>query len=38
MLSMLSIFASLAEYDRESILEETKADQLLDAAQAKHIG
>ena len=34
---MLSIFASLAEYDRESILEKTKAGQQL-AAQGKHIG
>jgi DNA invertase Pin-like site-specific DNA recombinase len=35
---MLSIFASLAEYDRESILEKTKAGQQLAAAQGKHIG
>jgi len=35
---MLSIFASLAEYDRESILEKTRADQQLAAAQSKHIG
>ena len=35
---MLSIFASLAEYDRESILEKTKAGQQLAAAQDKHIG
>ena len=35
---MLSIFAFLAEYDRESILENTKADQQLAAAQGKHIG
>lgn len=35
---MLSIFASLAEYDRKSILEKTKAGQQLAAAQSKHIG
>jgi DNA invertase Pin-like site-specific DNA recombinase len=35
---MRSIFASLAEYDRESILEKTKAGQQLAAAQGKHIG
>ena len=35
---MLSIFASLAEYDREGILEKTKAGQQLAAAQGKHIG
>ena len=35
---MLSIFASLAEYDRENILEKTKAGQQLAAAQVKHIG
>jgi DNA invertase Pin-like site-specific DNA recombinase len=35
---MLSIFASLAEYDRESILEKTKAGQQLAAAKGKHIG
>ena len=35
---MLSIFASLAEYDRESILEKTRAGQQLAAAQGKHIG
>ena len=35
---MLSIFTSLAEYDRESILEKTKAGQQLAAAQGKHIG
>ena len=34
---MLSIFASLAEYDRESILEKTKAGQQL-AARGKYIG
>ena len=35
---MLSIFASLAEYDRESIIERTKAGQQLAASQGKHIG
>ena len=35
---MLSIFFSLAEYDRESILERTKTGQQLAAAQGKHIG
>ncbi len=35
---MRSIFASLAEYDRESIPEKTKAGQQLAAAQGKHIG
>lgn len=35
---MLSIFASLVEYDCESILEKTKAGQQLAAAQGKHIG
>ena len=35
---MLSVFASLAEYDRESLLEKTKAGQQLAAAQGKHIG
>lgn len=35
---MLSIFASLAEYDRESILEKTRAGQQLADAQGKHIG
>ena len=34
----LFIFASLAEYDRESILEKTKPGQQLAAAQGKHIG
>ena len=33
---MLSDFASLAEYDRESILEKTTAGQQLAAAQGKH--
>lgn len=35
---ILSIFASLAEYDRETILEKTKAGQLLAKAKGKHIG
>ena len=35
---MLSIFAYLAEYDRESILEKTKRGQQLAAAQGKYIG
>ena len=35
---MLSVFASLAEYDRESILKKTKAGQQLAAAQSKYIG
>ena len=35
---MLSILASLAEYDRESILEKTRAGHQLAAAQGKHIG
>ncbi len=30
--------ASLAKYDRESLLEKSKAGQLLAAAQGKHIG
>lgn len=35
---MLSVFASLTEYDRESILEKTKNGQQLAAAQGKRIG
>ena len=35
---MLSIFASLAEHDRESILEKTKAGQQLTVVLGKHIG
>ncbi|QHT65668.1 recombinase family protein [Rhodocytophaga rosea] len=35
---VLHIFAALAEYDRESILEKTRAGQLLAAAKGKHIG
>ena len=35
---ILSIFASLAEYDREAILEKTRAGQLLAKAKRKHMG
>lgn len=35
---IISIFASLAEYDREVILEKTKAGQLLAKAKGKHMG
>lgn len=35
---VLQIFAALAEYDRESILEKTRAGQLLAKAKGKHIG
>jgi DNA invertase Pin-like site-specific DNA recombinase len=35
---VLQIFAALAEYDRESILEKTRAGQLLAAAKGKPIG
>jgi len=35
---VLQIFAALAEYDRESILEKTRAGQLLAAAKGKQIG
>jgi DNA invertase Pin-like site-specific DNA recombinase len=35
---VLQIFAALAEYDRESILEKTRAGQLLAAAKGKHMG
>ena len=35
---VLQIFAAPAEYDRESILEKTRAGQLLAAAKGKHIG
>jgi len=35
---ILSIFASLAEFDRETILERTRAGQLLAKAKGKHIG
>ena len=35
---ILSIFASLAEYDREILLEKTRAGQLLAKSKGKHIG
>ena len=35
---ILSIFASLAEFDHETILERTRAGQLLAKAKGKHIG
>lgn len=35
---ILSIFASLAEFDRETILEKTRAGQLLAKAKGKHVG
>jgi len=35
---VLQIFAALAEYDREIILEKTRAGQLLAAAKGKHMG
>ena len=35
---VIGIFAALAEYDREMILEKTRAGQLLAKAQGKHIG
>ena len=35
---VLQIFAALAEYDRESLLEKTRAGQLLVKAKGKHIG
>lgn len=35
---VLQIFSALAEYDRESILEKTRAGQQLAAANGKHIG
>jgi len=35
---VLQIFAALAEYDRESLLEKTRAGQLLAAAKGKHMG
>lgn len=35
---VLSLFASLAEYERESILEKTRTGQLLAKAKGKHIG
>ena len=35
---IIGIFASLAEYDREMILEKTKAGQMLAKAKGKHVG
>ncbi|MVM30458.1 recombinase family protein [Spirosoma sp. HMF4905] len=35
---VLQIFAALAEYDRLSLLEKTRAGQLLAAAKGKHMG
>jgi len=35
---VLQIFAALSEYDRENILEKTRAGQLLAMAKGKHIG
>ena len=35
---VLGIFSALAEYDRENILEKTRAGQILAAAKGKHIG
>lgn len=35
---VLQIFAALAEYDRENILEKTRAGQLLAKSKGKHIG
>lgn len=35
---VLQIFAALAEYDRESLLEKTKAGQMLAKAKGKHMG
>lgn len=35
---ILSVFASLAEYERETILEKTKAGQKLAIQQGKHVG
>lgn len=35
---IVGIFASLAQYDREMILEKTRAGQLLARAKGKHIG
>ncbi|GAB4024589.1 hypothetical protein GCM10028773_47430 [Spirosoma koreense] len=35
---VLQIFAALAEYDRESILEKTQAGRLLAKASGKHMG
>ncbi len=35
---VLQIFAALSEYDRENIIEKTRAGQLLAKAKGKHIG
>ena len=35
---VIGIFAALSEYDREMILEKTKAGQLLAKSKGKHIG
>ncbi|TDB63313.1 recombinase family protein [Arundinibacter roseus] len=35
---VIGIFAALAEYDREMILEKTRAGQILAKAKGKHIG
>lgn len=35
---MLTFFAALAEYERECILEKTRAGQLLAKAKGKHVG
>lgn len=35
---VIGIFAALAEYDREMILEKTRAGQLLAKAKGKHVG
>ena len=35
---VIGIFAALAEYDREMILEKTRAGQLLAKANGKHVG
>lgn len=35
---VIGIFAALAEYDREMILDKTRAGQLLAKANGKHIG
>jgi DNA invertase Pin-like site-specific DNA recombinase len=35
---IIGIFASLAEYDREMILEKTRAGQLLAKSKGKHVG
>jgi DNA invertase Pin-like site-specific DNA recombinase len=35
---IITLFAALAQYERESILEKTRAGQLLAKAKGKHIG